>query len=92
MNDGIFRLRISERIHQPEHAVEVEIRLGKLGRVFQAIIHEGIEIVEGEVVAGFKVHVWDCKSVLRIGKLVLSLSRYWEHSKRPENSHRLSVF
>jgi hypothetical protein len=30
--------------------------------MFKAIIHEGIEVIEGLVVGSFGVHEWDCKS------------------------------
>ena len=61
MDDGIFVLRISQFLHQREHAVKVELCLGKFGGMFQAIIHERVEIIEGFVVLGFDVHARDCK-------------------------------
>jgi hypothetical protein len=62
MKDGILILRVAERLHQRKHPIKVEICLGKLGRMFKAIIHEGIKIIERFVVGNFDVHAWDCKA------------------------------
>jgi hypothetical protein len=37
--------------------------------MFQAIIHEGIKVIEGLVVGSFGVHEWDCKAEYVIRKL-----------------------
>jgi len=62
MDDGVLILRVAQRLHQRKHAVKVEVRFGKLRGMFQAIIHEGIKVIERLVVCGFSVHEWDCKT------------------------------
>jgi hypothetical protein len=63
MDDGIFRMRIPQLFHQGEHAVKVELCLGELGGMFQAIIYERVEVIEGKVVGNFDVsHARDCKT------------------------------
>ena len=69
MDDGIFRLRVAQQLHQRKHTVKVEVRLGKFGGMFQAIIYERIEVIEGFVVSGFYIHAWDCKAEFGIRKL-----------------------
>jgi hypothetical protein len=56
MDDGIAGLRIAQRGHQRAHPVEIEIGLGELRGMFQAIIYKTVEIVEGMVEGGFGVH------------------------------------
>jgi len=56
VDDGIFTLRVAQFFHQREHTVEVELRLGKFGGMFQAIICERIKVIKGFVVSGFDVH------------------------------------
>jgi hypothetical protein len=61
VDDGIFLLRIPKFLHQGKHAVKVELCLGKFGDMFEAIIYEGVEVIQGLVVLGFNVrHVRDC--------------------------------
>jgi hypothetical protein len=57
MEDGILLLRTAERSHQRPHPPQVEIGLGEFGGFFEAIIYEGIQVVECLVVGGFGVHI-----------------------------------
>ena len=48
-------MRIPKFFHQREHAVKVELCLGKFGGMFQAIIYERVEVIEGFVVGNFDI-------------------------------------
>jgi hypothetical protein len=58
MDGRVSILRVAKRSHELAHPVQVEIGLGKLGGVFQAIIDKTIQVVKGVVVGGFGVH-WE---------------------------------
>jgi len=62
VDDRNLHLRVAETFHQREHALKVEIRFGQLGGMFEAIIHERVKVIEGEVIGGFGIHARDCKT------------------------------
>ena len=56
VQDGVLGFGVAKQPHQFLHAVQLEIRLGKFAGFFQAIIHEGIQVIECLVVDCFGVH------------------------------------
>ena len=76
VNNSIAVLRIAQLHHQCAHAIEIEIGLRELRRMFETIIHKRIEIVQRPVVGSFSIrHGMDCKAEVLDSK---SAPKCWE--------------
>ena len=50
MDDGVVVLRVAEQGHELAHTLEVKLGFGEFGGMFQAIIYEAVEVIEGVLI------------------------------------------